>query len=175
MIKYYSKLQPPRVKRWSSFSCIALGFPFPRVVYYSSLWLESLLALQLPHSYTPFTLCQDSHSRVWGMLSAESPVCHLLRKRDGAQISAAKPSSPPVNDFQLLTLVPMPSFKRNQHLMMACLIFLGSVPDDYSVLGRGGSLLLSVGAAEHESSSYFLPISVFLNRSIYKRWKEGEF
>lgn len=61
-------------------------------------------------------------------------------------------------------------------ISMACLIFLGDVPDDYSVLRRRGSLLLSVGAPKHEPSFFFfLPISVFLKRSIYKRWKEGEF
>lgn len=47
-------------------------------------------------------------------------------------------------------------------ISIACLIFLGNVPDDYSVLRRVGSVLLRVGAPEHESSFYFFPISIFL-------------
>lgn len=47
-------------------------------------------------------------------------------------------------------------------ISMACLIFFGHVPDDYSVLHNGGAVLLwSRGAPEHESSFYFVPISTF--------------
>lgn len=53
-------------------SWIALGFFFPHVVYYSSLWLVPLPALQLPSSYTPLTLCQELQSIVWGRLSVSS-------------------------------------------------------------------------------------------------------
>lgn len=53
-------------------SWIALGFFFPHVVYYSSLWLVPLPALQLPSSYAPLTLCQELQLIVRGRLSVSS-------------------------------------------------------------------------------------------------------
>lgn len=79
MIKYYSKLQPPCVKRWSSFLVLLLVSPF---LMWFIILLFGLPPCQLYNSLTPthHSPCQELQSRVWGMLSAESPVCHLLRK-----------------------------------------------------------------------------------------------
>lgn len=173
MIKYYSKLQPPRAKRWSSFLVLLLVSPF---LMWFIILLFGLCPCQLYNSLTPthHSPSVRSYSQECGACSLQVPCLPSAQERNGARITAAKPSSPRMNDFHLLTLILMPSLKKSRLLMisMACLNFLGNVPDDYSVLHRGGSLPLSGGAPEHESSFYFRPISIFLNRSIYKRWEE---
>jgi len=45
------------------------------------------------------------------MLSAESSVCHLLRKEMEAELLQPN-SSPQMNDFQLLAVIPMASLKK---------------------------------------------------------------
>lgn len=137
MIKYYSKLQPMCATRWSSFLVLLLVSPF-------LMWFIILLfGLRLCQLYNSLTPTHYSPS----VRSCSQSVGHALwvprlpsaQERDGAWITAAKPSSPWMNDFHLLTLNAI--LKTSQLLMisMVCLIFLGNVPDEYSFLCREDS------------------------------------
>lgn len=93
MIKYYGKLRPLRVKRWSS--CLALLSVSPFLMWFIIL----LLGLRLCQLYnsrpTPTHKRSPSvrnYSRECGACSTASPLSAICA-RNGAWITAAKPSA----------------------------------------------------------------------------------
>lgn len=170
MIKYCSKLQPRRVKRWSSFLVLLLVSPF---LMWFIILLLGLCLCQLYNSLSPthHSPSVRSYSGVWGTLSAESPVCHLLRKE-------MEPGVPEPNLHRLEWMISIYSHSYQCHLQLLMIsmvalfflaMFLMTAPPSQAAEAPRCWVL------EHEPSFFFLlPIRVFPKRSIYKTWKEGE-
>lgn len=89
-------------------SCISFGFSFPHVVYYSSLWIVSLPALQLPDSYTLLTLCQESQSRMKAMFISLPSA----QERTDAEKAAAAPLNELLRILHLATLIHISSINK---------------------------------------------------------------
>lgn len=111
MIKYYSELRPLRVKRWSSFLVLLLVSPF---LMWFIILLFGLCPRQLYNSLTPTHHSPSVRSYSWecGACSLLIPLSAIRSGKKWSWITAAKPSSPQMNDFHLLTLILMPSLKK---------------------------------------------------------------
>lgn len=158
MIK--SKQQLLHIKR-VAFLVLLLVSPF--LVWFIILLLFGLHLCQPYDSLTPTPHSPSvrSYSQEGSLLSPPSAICSGKRWRLNYCRQTFITSS---EWFPSIHSHTSNIFFKSQDLIitMACLIFLGDISDECSLFHRWGSLLLHVGAPDHELN--FIPISVFAKR-----------
>lgn len=82
MIKYYSKLQPPHVKRWSSFLVLLLVSPFLMwfIILLFGLRLCQLYNSLTPTHYSPSVRSYSQECGACSLLSPPSAICSGKRR-----------------------------------------------------------------------------------------------